>query len=58
MAVWICDGDRVAPVTLEGIQVTACLICGVEQTGFFYTWTNVEDGEVDSITMGLCGSAK
>jgi hypothetical protein len=55
MAVWIWSGEQVAPITLEGIQVTACLICGVEGNGFFYTWTNADGDDVDSITMGLCG---
>lgn len=55
MAVWIWSGEQVAPVALEGIQVNACLICGSNKACLFYTWTNADGDDVDSITMGLCG---
>jgi len=55
MALWIWSGERVAPVSLEGIQVSKCLICGEESGAFFYSWSTVGEDDVDSITMGLCG---
>lgn len=56
MAVWIWSGEQVTPVALEGIQIKNCVICHREENALFYTWTNMDDDSMDSITMGLCGS--
>jgi hypothetical protein len=56
MGAWVLNGAQGAPAAVSDLQLNSCVICGKGRT-IFYTWSKIDEDELDSITVELCGDA-